>query len=431
MIGPALVAAAMLAGTPAASEPAGLHSALSRLEREGRFSGAVVVRGRHGIQFARGYGMADPFAGRRFTTDTPVDSASLAKPVTAAAVLLLARDRKLDLDSQVRRYVPEYPHAATTVRHLLSHSAGLDGDEAEQAIVGKTNAQLLAQFRGREPAFAPGSAFAYCLFCYTTLALLVERVSGQHYLSFARDRLALPAGVTIRAARLAEWSGRAIGYRHAAGGTAQRYDSWEGELFYGSGNLSISAAQLAQWGARWWSPDLASVREAATSPALIAGNPSGLTLGNWYCAPDRRRCHYLGHHEGFHHMLYWDRQRQISVAVVTNNGLSPGLQQRLQRALVAFAEKRATDARKELARPLADLPVRPSRYALAGGGERVTVHGDAGIVYVTRRGIDYRAVRIGAGIRYVPGLDVYLAGTRNGALRWLSLYEDRVGRPLD
>ena len=47
------------------------------------------------------------------------------------------------------------------------------------------------------------------------------------------------------------------------------------------------------------------------------GKPSGLGWGYWYCPSKREQCHYLGHHEGFHHLLYWD-------------------------ALVAFAEKRTT-----------------------------------------------------------------------------------------
>ena len=57
-----LLGAPMLASTMAfAREPAGLHQALDDLARKGKFSGAVVVRGRKGVRFARGYGWADPF----------------------------------------------------------------------------------------------------------------------------------------------------------------------------------------------------------------------------------------------------------------------------------------------------------------------------------------------------------------------------------
>ncbi|MGI8611840.1 MAG: serine hydrolase domain-containing protein, partial [Sphingomicrobium sp.] len=407
-----------------ASEPPGLHAALDRLAREQKFSGAVVVRDARGVLFARGYGPADPFTGRAFTPDTPVDSASLAKPVTHAAVLMLAHDGKLDLDAPVRRYLPEFPQAQTTVRHLLAHSAGLSADESASAIVGKTNEALLAEARLRPTMFEPGSRFTYCNLCSIALAMVIERVSGSHYLDFARDRLMLPSGVTVRPRSLASWAGRGVGYRRTADGRLEPADSYEDERFYGPGNLSISASQLASWGARWWRGPLTTIRAIATTPSVIAGKPSGLTWGNWNCAPRGRRCHYLGHHEGFHHMLYWDADRRMSVAMVSNNTLAPALQQRLQRALVAYATGRPSTARRELAEPLPERAVLPGRYRLPTG-EIVAVRSKADApATVERAGIEYPAYPIGTGIRYVPGLDVYLAGGPGGRLHWLSLYED-------
>ncbi|HEU4704718.1 MAG TPA: serine hydrolase domain-containing protein, partial [Sphingomicrobium sp.] len=233
MIRVALGAAALFASSAAAApQQVGLHPALDRLAREQRFSGAIVVRDSGGVRFARGYGMADPFTGRPFTPDTPVDSGSLAKPVTAAAVLILAQEGRLDLDSPVRRYLPAYPHPATTVRHLLAHSAGLAMDETEGGITGKTNEALLAETRARKPLFEPGSGFRYCNLCLVALAILIERVSGSHYLDFARSRVQLSPGVRLRPRRLSDWAGRAIGYGRTADGKLERADSYEDERFY-------------------------------------------------------------------------------------------------------------------------------------------------------------------------------------------------------
>lgn len=422
------LAAALLAGAAPAG-PAGLDPALARLADEGRFSGAVVVRNSDKEVFAKGYGLADPFTGRAFTPATQVDSGSLAKPVTAAAVLLLAREGRLDLDAPARRYLPGYPHGTATVRHLLAHSAGLDGDESAQALAWKTNAQLLDGVAGSSPLFAPGTGFSYCNYCYVALALLVERVANMSWLDFARSRLGLPDGVTVRPARLADWKDRAIGYRLKSG-RPERFDSWEGERFYGSANLSLSASQLARWGAEWWSPRLAAVRRLASTRARVAGRLSGLTWGNWYCAPGGRRCHYLGHHEGFHHMVYRDTGRRVAIAMVSNNALDPALQQRLQRALVAFAEGRPADGRSELASPLAGMAVKAGRYTLANGEAIALAGGDGdGRMTVTRAGIAYPAIPVGSEIRYVPGLDAYVSGASAGRLRWLTLYEDWIGVP--
>lgn len=419
----------LIAGAAAqAREPPDLHVTLARLAGEGRFSGAVVVRDARGERFARGYGYSDPFSRRLFTPDTPVDSGSLAKPVTAAAVLLLARDGRVALDAPVVHYLPEYPHASTTIRHLLAHAAGLEGDEFAEALVWRSNAQLLVNLAGRlpTPVFAPGTAFNYCNFCYIALALLVERVTGTHYLDYVRDRVGVPRDVALRPARIADWPGRAVGYRRLPGGAIRRADSYDGEIFYGSGNLSVSASQLALWGAEWWQPRLGPIRDLATTSARIAGRPSGLTWGNWYCAGDRRRCHYLGHHEGFHNMLYWDADRRLSVAMVTNNALAPALQQRLQRAIVAFAEGRPGDGRRELRSPLPDAAVESGDYRLFTG-ERVTIRALGERRWIVRGGLSYPAYPTVSGTRYVPGLDAYLAGAPAGRLRLLSLYEDLSG----
>lgn len=425
------LASAVILGSPAAAvgEPRGLHQTLSQLARAGQFSGAVVVRGSEGKRFARGYGAADPFTGLPFKPDTPVDSGSIAKPVTAAAVLLLEHEGKLKLDTPVRRYLPEFPHADTTVRHLLAHSAGLALEETPEKLAGKDNAALLADAGRRSPLVPPGMAFTYCNLCYSTLAMLIERVSGAPYLDFVKRRVLLPAGVSFRPERLADWRDRAIGHRRTKNGRFERFDSWEGEAFYGSGNFSLSAAQLAQWGSQWWKRPLMAIRAKATAPAVIAGQRSGLSWGNWYCSPERNRCHYLGHHEGFHHMLFWNAKRRISVAMVTNNALAPALHQRLQRALVAFAENRPAEARREMQHrlPEREAPIGEFRF---NARETLIVRKSGSRVAVERRGLSYPAYPTGSPIHYVPGLDGYFASDEAGRLHWITLYDDAVARSL-
>ena len=347
--------------------------------------------------------------------------------MTAAAVLQMARDGRIDLDAAATRYLPELGTAGITVRHLLSHAAGLPLEESAEGVAGKSNLDLVRAARGRPLLFKPGTAFSYCNLCTIALAEIVERASGRSYLETARTRLGLPSGVTLRPARLADWKGRAIGYRATAPGKFERFDSWEGEAFYGAANLSITARQLAEWGSRWWQAPLARIRAAATAPAVIDGKLSGLTMGNWYCATGGRRCHYLGHHEGFHHMLYWDVNRGLAVALVSNNALAPALQQRLQRAVVAAAEGRVASARREIAAPMRGRDVAADRFRLPDG-ELLSISKTGRAVAVSRRGIAYPAYPIGDGIRYLPGLDAYVSASGDGSLHWLTLYEDALAR---
>lgn len=428
MIRLALAAALLGAGAAApASGISGLDRALQRLASEGAFSGAVVVRDAKGVRFARGYGLADPFARRAFTPETPVDSGSLAKPVTAAIVLSLAAQGRIDLDTPATRYLPAFAHRDITVRQLLSHSAGLSLDDTPEALSGRTNLQLVAALARRPLLFKPGQGYNYCNACTIVLAAVIERLTGQHYLAAARAQAALPAGVALRPARLADWHGRAIGYRLDAAVAPQRFDSWDGEVFYGPANLSISAGQLAEWDTKWWNGKLDHLRPMATAPARIGAYESALSLGNWYCSDDRARCHYLGHHEGFHHMVYWDSRRRLSIAMVTNNALAPNFQQPLQRALVAFAQRHPAKARRAINMRLPAQSVAVGSYAAQKTGERLTVERRREMLFLVRRGIAYPAYPMDRNIRYVPGMDAYIAGGPAGQLRLLTLYEDLVG----
>lgn len=407
-----------------------MAAALERLGKEGIFTGAVVVRNADGVRFSAAHGLADPVSGAAFTATTPVDSASLAKPMTAAAVLSLVVEGRVRLDAPVRDYVAEYPHADTRVRDLLAHSAGLPDYEPLQPVAGRTNADLLSRIGELEPAprFAPGSAFSYCNICYDTLALIAERVTGRSYVEVLREHAGLPDGIRPRPVALADWSGRAVGHRRMADGRSEPADSGENEAFYGGSNVSVSAAALAEWGAAWWS-SLAHLRPLAAAPVDLPGGRSGLTLGNWYCAADRRRCHYVGHHRGFHHMLYWDAEARISVAMVTNNTLAPEWQQRLQRALVAFAADKGEAAEAELASPIRGAAAAPGTYRTPAGEIVVLEPGEGPVLQLSRAGVTYAVYPVGEGIGYAPGLDIYVSGASGGGLHLLSLYEDSRAEP--
>jgi CubicO group peptidase (beta-lactamase class C family) len=276
--------------------------------------------------------------------------------------------------------------------------------------------------RDLPPRFRPGSAFSYCNSCYNSLALLIERVTGLPYLQFLQRKIGLPISAALRPGALEDWTGRAVGFRRGLDGDAERADSFEGEVFYGSANLSIDALALAEWGTRWWT-SLSPIRTSATRAAQIGTGRSGLTLGNWYCAPSGKRCHYLGHHQGYHHMVYWDAERQLSIAMVTNNSLAPDLQQPLQRAIVAFANGNPASGMAELAARPARLRAMPGSYRTSGG-EAVAVEAASGpLLRLTRRGVAYTVFPVGGGIGYAPGLDAYVTGTSTGGLSMLSLYE--------
>src|ERR1051325_6618900 len=78
--------------------------------------------------YTHGYGSANLEYGVPLTDSTVLESGSVAKQFTSAAIVLLAQDGKLSLDDDIRKYLPEVPSfggAKITIRHLMTHTSGL------------------------------------------------------------------------------------------------------------------------------------------------------------------------------------------------------------------------------------------------------------------------------------------------------------------
>jgi len=155
--------------------------------------------------YARGYGSANLELGVPISPATVFDIGSTSKQFTAMSILLLARDGKLALDDDVRRYVPELPAYPTpvTIRHLLHHTSGvrdyltlmeLAGERFENVSTDADALDLLARQRALD--FSPGSEWEYSNSGFFLLSIIVKRVSGQSLRQFAQAHIFDPLGMT-------------------------------------------------------------------------------------------------------------------------------------------------------------------------------------------------------------------------------------------
>lgn len=167
---------------------------------------AIARDGR--LLHAAGYGHADLAGAEPLTPRHRLRIASVSKPLTALAVLRLVEDGALTLDERVfgRRGVlgarhpipPNNPRLArVTVRHLLEHSAGFGGWDADPMFAhpGDDPVELVDRVLRRWPLIdRPGARFRYANFGYFLLGRIVEARSGQRYEDYVRDTLLRPAG---------------------------------------------------------------------------------------------------------------------------------------------------------------------------------------------------------------------------------------------
>jgi len=422
-----------------ATTGAALDSVVGPLVGSGSLSGSVVVIRRGVVVAERAFGFADAVERKPFRLQTPVDGASLAKPFTALLVLKLAREGQIDLNAPVVRYVEEYPHRETRIVELLHHAAGLPDYDAFEVLfrAGEpvTTSMMLRELarRGWMPAFAPGTRFEYCNLCLDTLAVAAERVTGQSYVSLVKIEIAEPAGIArlfVRPAHLRDLpDDRARGYRMREG-TVEANDVDDLESFYGGSNLYGSALAFARFASAFAvrSPWLAKDRDEALAEATLRdGTRLPLTLGGWSCDASRARCAYTGDHKAFHHVMMWDAEREVAVALVTTSTVPMALLSRLRRAVIAASSgKPAAPPEAPALRVLDDA----ARIALAGEYDvpsvgRVRIRLEGGEVWLdVPRVIPQRLFQVTRSIYYAPGADASIGITTDGRLWWSGLFVD-------
>jgi CubicO group peptidase (beta-lactamase class C family) len=148
-------------------------------------------------------GVLNLATGVEATTDSLFQIGSITKVWTATLVMQLVDEGSVDLDSPVQAYVPEFrvadeaASAQITVRQLLSHTAGFEGDFFTDTGRGDDCVEkYVATLVSAPQLFAPGTMFSYNNAGYNVLGRLVEKLRGKPYDECLREHLFVPLGLT-------------------------------------------------------------------------------------------------------------------------------------------------------------------------------------------------------------------------------------------
>lgn len=164
--------------------------------------GAAVGIYQDGIPiYEKGYGMARLESASPIMPSTIFRIASVSKQFTAFAVLLLAYEGKLNLDDDIRSYLPYVPDFGRkmSIRHLVFHTSGFRDYDSLLHFSGLSGSSIITQNSALELIkhqntinFNPGSEFAYNNTGYVLLAEVVKTVSGESLREFADKRIFKP-----------------------------------------------------------------------------------------------------------------------------------------------------------------------------------------------------------------------------------------------
>jgi CubicO group peptidase (beta-lactamase class C family) len=277
---------------------------------------AAVYRGGE-VVWAEAIGLADA-DGTEATTDTQYRIGSISKTFTAAAILLLRDEGKVDLDDALEKHVPRAHHGSPTLRRLLAHSSGIQREppgEVWETLEFPRGEALLERLADAELVLGAGEWFHYSNLAYALLGEVVAHVSGTPFPDFVDERLIGPLGLTRTTWRSEEPA--ALGYYvDPFARTLHAEPTLEGEGVEAVGSLWSTPSDLCRWAMHLAGQEpMHQVQIMNDLDAWTIGHGLGLQLAR---SGDRVFFGHGGAMPGFLAMLLGRRREGIGVAVLFN-----------------------------------------------------------------------------------------------------------------
>jgi len=181
-----------------------VSEAMQKLLANHDVSGVVsVVVTKEKMLHCEAQGLADIEKAEPMRTNTLFWIASMTKPITGVAVLMMQDEGKLNVSDPVAKFIPQFAALKTpagrpanlTIAQLMTHTSGLGEAERAAAAQAHTLADLIPLFLSAPMQFEPGSQWRYSQSGINTAARIVEVVSGMPFDAFVQKRILDPLGM--------------------------------------------------------------------------------------------------------------------------------------------------------------------------------------------------------------------------------------------
>jgi len=228
--------------------------------------GVIAVLSRDVVLHKKSYGLKNVEQNLEINENTLFDIASVAKQFTAFAILMLEDEGKLNLDDDIRKYLPDVPEYEykVTIRNLLQHTSGIPSTDVLRLFAGLSLDEKWTQedeiaLIQRYPYlnFRPNSAHVYSNAGYSLLATIVESVSGLSFPEFMAARIFKPLDMNasfVMDTERSDVSNFAVGYKKEDDDFVA-FSSLS-DFSYGGGNIFTSLNDILLWGQNILSPKI-------------------------------------------------------------------------------------------------------------------------------------------------------------------------------
>ncbi|HLK28204.1 MAG TPA: serine hydrolase [Puia sp.] len=234
-----------------------VDSALTYLYQHHFFNGAVLIGEKGKVLYKKAFGITSADGIQQLTTTSSFNLASVSKQFFSMMIMILKEEGKLNYDDAVQKYLPSFPYNNITVRNLLTHTSGLPeyfdiAARYKNLLDTLTNESMLALLAETKPPleFQPGEKWQYCNTNYTTIASIIEKVSGMKCEDFFKQKITLPLKLNntfIYNLTMKSYpASRVFGF-HYEKGKAVKDDLLWLDGIVGDGNIYSTVEDLYKW----------------------------------------------------------------------------------------------------------------------------------------------------------------------------------------
>ncbi|MBK8831333.1 MAG: serine hydrolase [Saprospiraceae bacterium] len=308
-----------------------IDSVLTYLYQRQLFNGTVLIGEKGKVLYKKAFGIADPRTKTPLTTSSSFNLGSVSKQFFTMMIMILKEQGKLNYDDAVQKYLPSFPYPTITIRHLMNQTSGLP-EYFDIAIGDLTladtlnNESMLALLAAKKPdlVFQPGSQWQYCNTNYTTLASVIEKVSGTTADQFFQQHIAGPLKLSNTYIYNLEMKSyppsRVFGFSYEKGIPVLN-DLVRLDGIVGDGNVYSSVEDMYAWDQALYTEKLvkhSTFKEAITAGKLNNGEATQYGFGWFINAPDKTVWH-TGGWVGFGTLITRYIDKNQTIVVLTNS----------------------------------------------------------------------------------------------------------------
>jgi CubicO group peptidase (beta-lactamase class C family) len=286
------------------------------------------------ILYKHTYGLANLDYRIPVTDSTVFNLCSVSKEFTAFLILMLEKEGKLNLDDTIQKYIPEtknYGHPIT-IRQLLHHTSGIPSSDNILLFAGHSldmpwdsedEFNMIQTYPKLN--FEPNREHDYSNTGYVLLALIIEKVTGQSFSQYIKERIFQP--LNMKSAVIYDSPGkiilnRASGYR-LSGKTFSKTNT-EGESYYGSTNVYVSVNDMINWSTNLITHSLGGkqLADKQINPVDTLNNGDTIRYTYGFSVWNHRGLKIVDHggfSSGFRTHITWVPEAGLAVFVLSNN----------------------------------------------------------------------------------------------------------------